>query len=50
MGRLALVWRLAVRDLRRRPLEAALVLLVLTATTTTLPSKRTRSAFEPPMW
>jgi ABC-type lipoprotein release transport system permease subunit len=60
VGRLALVWRLAVRDLRRRPLEAALVLLVLTATTTTLtlalvlqdaagdPYDRTRAATEGP--
>ncbi|MFG2041737.1 FtsX-like permease family protein [Dactylosporangium sp. NPDC048998] len=36
MGRLRLVLRLARRDLRRRPFEAALVLLVLAAATTTL--------------
>jgi putative ABC transport system permease protein len=36
MGRLVLVGRLAVRDLRRRPGEAALLLLAIMAATTTL--------------
>jgi putative ABC transport system permease protein len=36
MGRLLLVGRLAVRDLRRRPVEAALLLLAIMAATTTL--------------
>jgi ABC-type lipoprotein release transport system permease subunit len=36
MGRILLVGRLAVRDLRRRRIEAALLLLALTAATTTL--------------
>jgi ABC-type lipoprotein release transport system permease subunit len=36
MGRILLVGRLAVRDLRRRPVEAALLLLAITAATTTL--------------
>ncbi|MGI8335086.1 FtsX-like permease family protein [Actinomadura scrupuli] len=36
MGRITLILRLAGRDLRRRPLEAALVLLVIAVTTTTL--------------
>src|SRR5215213_9477672 len=36
MGRVVLVCRLAARDLRRRPAEAALVLLAITAATTTL--------------
>jgi ABC-type lipoprotein release transport system permease subunit len=36
MGRLVLVLRLAVRDLRRRPLEAVMVLLMVTASATTL--------------
>jgi ABC-type lipoprotein release transport system permease subunit len=36
MGRLLLVVRLAVRDLRRRRAEAALLLLAITAATTTL--------------
>jgi ABC-type lipoprotein release transport system permease subunit len=36
MGRILLVCRLAARDLRRRPAEAALLLLALTAATTTL--------------
>jgi putative ABC transport system permease protein len=36
MGRLLLVGRLAVRDLRRRRIEAALLLLALMAATTTL--------------
>jgi hypothetical protein len=36
MGRLLLVARLAARDLRRRPAEAALLLLAITAATTTL--------------
>jgi ABC-type lipoprotein release transport system permease subunit len=36
MGRILLVRRLAARDLRRRPAEAALLLLAITAATTTL--------------
>ncbi|MCR6487469.1 FtsX-like permease family protein [Amycolatopsis sp. OK19-0408] len=36
MGRLLLVWRLAVRDLRRRPGEAAIFLVAVTATTAAL--------------
>src|SRR5512132_3155898 len=36
MGRILLVGRLAVRDLRRRRLEAALLLLAIMAATTTL--------------
>jgi putative ABC transport system permease protein len=36
MGRLLLVYRLAIRDLRRRPVEALLLLLTITAATTTL--------------
>jgi putative ABC transport system permease protein len=36
VGRLLLVGRLAVRDLRRRPAEAALLLLAITAATTVL--------------
>jgi putative ABC transport system permease protein len=36
MGRFLLVGRLAARDLRRRPAEAALLLLAITAATTTL--------------
>ena len=36
MGRLLLVCRLAARDLRRRPVEAALLLLVLVGATATL--------------
>jgi ABC-type lipoprotein release transport system permease subunit len=36
MGRLLLVSRLAARDLRRRPAEAGLLLLAITAATTTL--------------
>jgi ABC-type lipoprotein release transport system permease subunit len=36
MGRLLLIWRLAARDLRRRPAEAALLLLAITAATMTL--------------
>ena len=36
MGRVLLVCRLAARDLRRRPAEAALLLLAITAATTTL--------------
>jgi len=36
MGRLLIVGRLAARDLRRRPAEAALLLLAITAATTTL--------------
>ena len=36
MGRLTLITRLALRDLRRRPAETVLLLLVLAAATTTL--------------
>jgi hypothetical protein len=36
VGRVLLVCRLAARDLRRRPLEAALLLLAITAATATL--------------
>jgi putative ABC transport system permease protein len=36
MGRILFVGRRAVRDLRRRPAEAALLLLAITAATTTL--------------
>jgi ABC-type lipoprotein release transport system permease subunit len=36
MGRILLVGRLALRDLRRRPVEAALLLLAIVAATTTL--------------
>jgi putative ABC transport system permease protein len=36
MGRILLVFRLAVRDLRRRPLEAVLLLLAITAATSAL--------------
>jgi hypothetical protein len=36
MGRLLLVSRLIVRDLRRRPVQAVLLLLAITAATTTL--------------
>lgn len=36
IGQVALVWRLAVRDLRRRPVEAIMVFLVIAATATTL--------------
>jgi ABC-type lipoprotein release transport system permease subunit len=36
MGRLLVVFRLAARDLRRRPAEAALLLLAIMAATTTL--------------
>src|SRR5215208_7198368 len=36
MGRAVLVCRLAARDLRRRPAEAALLLLAITAATMTL--------------
>ena len=36
MGRILLVGRLAARDLRRRPAEAALLLLAIIAATTTL--------------
>src|ERR671910_2643991 len=36
MGRFLLIGRLAARDLRRRPAEAALLLLAITAATTTL--------------
>ena len=56
MGRLLLIGRLAARDLRRRPAEAALLLLAITAATATLtlglvlrgatskPYERTRAA------
>jgi putative ABC transport system permease protein len=36
MGRLLLIFRLAARDLRRRPVEAALLLLAIMGATTTL--------------
>src|SRR5262245_7681484 len=36
MGRLLLIWRLAVRDIRRHPVEAALLLVAIVAATTTL--------------
>ena len=36
MGRVLLVGRLAARDLRRRPAEAALLVLAIMAATTTL--------------
>ena len=36
MGRISLVWRLAVADLRRRRGEGAMLVLVLVATTATL--------------
>ena len=36
MGRVLLVFRLAARDLLRRPAEAALLLIAITAATTTL--------------
>lgn len=36
MGRILLIGRLAARDLRRRPVEAVLLLLAITAATTTL--------------
>jgi len=36
MGRLLLIWRLALRDLRHRPVEAVLVVLAITAATATL--------------
>lgn len=36
MGRILLMWRLAARDLRRRPSEAVLLLLTLTSATTML--------------
>jgi putative ABC transport system permease protein len=60
MGRVLLVVRLAVRDLRRRPVEAALLLLAIMAATTTLtlglvlrgvasdPYQRTRTATSGP--
>ena len=55
MGRLALIGRLAVRDLRRRPAQAGLLLIAIMAATTTLtlalalhgvtrPYQRTRAA------
>jgi hypothetical protein len=37
MGRVFLVFRLAARNLRGRPVEAALLLLAITAATTTGP-------------
>jgi ABC-type lipoprotein release transport system permease subunit len=60
VGRILLVARLAARDLRRRPAEAALLLLAITAATTVLtlglvlhdvasdPYQRTREATEGP--
>ena len=36
MGRLLLIWRLALRDLRHRPVQAVLLLLAITAATSTL--------------
>jgi putative ABC transport system permease protein len=36
MGRLLLLWRLAARDLRRHPVEAVMVFLVIAAAATTL--------------
>ena len=36
MGRLLLIWRLALRDLRHRPVQAVLLLLAITAATATL--------------
>jgi len=36
VGRVLLVFRLAARDLRRRPFEAGLLLLAITAATATL--------------
>jgi putative ABC transport system permease protein len=36
MGRLLLIWRLAARDLRRRPAQAALLLVVIAAAMTAL--------------
>ena len=60
MGRILLVGRLAVRDLRRRRIEAALLLLAIMAATTTLtlglvlrdaagdPYQRTREATNGP--
>lgn len=60
MGRILLIGRLAARDLRRRPAEAALLLLAITAATTTLtlglvlrdaasdPYQRTREATSGP--
>src|SRR6266700_2895666 len=38
MGRVLLIARLAARDLRRRPAEAVMVLLVIAAAATTLPA------------
>jgi len=35
-GQVVLVWRLAARDLRRRPVEALMVFLVIAAAATTL--------------
>ena len=61
MGKLQLVRRLAGRALRRRPLEAVMVLLVISAATTTLtialalsgvtdkPYQQTRTATAGPM-
>src|SRR6266567_2462803 len=36
MGRILIVWRLALRDVRRRPVQSALLLIVITAATGTL--------------
>ena len=36
MGRILLIGRLAVRDVRRHPVQAGLVLLVIAAATATL--------------
>ncbi len=36
MGRIILIWRLAARDLRRRPVQALLLLIVITAAMATL--------------
>ena len=36
MGRLLLTWRLAIRDIKRRRVQAALLLLMIVTTTTTL--------------
>ena len=62
MGRILLVVRLALRDLRRRRTEAALLLIAILAATTTLtlglvvhdaasdPYESTRAATKGPMW
>ena len=36
MGRLLLIWRLAARDLRRRPAQATLLVVVIAAAMTAL--------------